>query len=55
METKEKKEKKDEPKGIGELPFSTVPAAYVQAVSQALDHPFEKLPVCAEDIWEAVR
>jgi CO/xanthine dehydrogenase Mo-binding subunit len=41
------------PKGIGELPFSTIPAAYVQAVSQALDHPFEKIPLTAKDMWEA--
>jgi CO/xanthine dehydrogenase Mo-binding subunit len=42
------------PKGIGELPFSCVPAAYAQAVSQALDHPFEKIPVTARDVWEAL-
>jgi CO/xanthine dehydrogenase Mo-binding subunit len=41
------------PKGIGELAFSTIPAAYVQAVSQALDHPFEKIPLSAQDIWAA--
>jgi CO/xanthine dehydrogenase Mo-binding subunit len=42
------------PKGIGELPFSCVPAAYAQAVSQALDHPFEKIPITARDVWEAL-
>jgi CO/xanthine dehydrogenase Mo-binding subunit len=42
------------PKGIGELPFSCIPAAYVQAVSQAVDHPFEKIPLTARDIWEAL-
>jgi CO/xanthine dehydrogenase Mo-binding subunit len=41
------------PKGIEEIPFSCVPAAYVQAVSQALDHNFEKIPLEARDIWEA--
>jgi CO/xanthine dehydrogenase Mo-binding subunit len=41
------------PKGIEELPFSCVPAAYVQAVSQALDHNFEKIPLDATDIWSA--
>jgi CO/xanthine dehydrogenase Mo-binding subunit len=41
------------PKGIGELPFSCIPAAYVQAVSQAVDHPFEKIPLTARDVWEA--
>ena len=41
------------PKGIGELPYSTVPAAYVQAVSQAMDYHFTKIPLNAVDIWEA--
>jgi CO/xanthine dehydrogenase Mo-binding subunit len=41
------------PKGIGELPFSCIPAAYAQAVSQAMDHPFEKIPLTARDVWEA--
>ncbi|MDR2392872.1 MAG: molybdopterin-dependent oxidoreductase [Treponema sp.] len=41
-----------EPKGIGELPFSSIPAAYVQAVSQAMDHPFEAIPLGAKAIWE---
>ncbi|AEF85886.1 putative aldehyde oxidase and xanthine dehydrogenase family protein [Treponema primitia ZAS-2] len=41
------------PKGIEELPFSCIPAAYAQAVSQAIDHPFEKIPLTARDIWEA--
>lgn len=40
------------PKGIGELPFSTIPAAYIQAVSQAMDHPFEKIPLGAREVWE---
>jgi CO/xanthine dehydrogenase Mo-binding subunit len=44
-----------EPKGIGELPSGCVPAAYVQAVSQALDHPFEKIPLTAADVWKAGR
>jgi CO/xanthine dehydrogenase Mo-binding subunit len=42
-------------KGIGELPLNTVPAAYVQALSQALDYPFERYPIGSEDIWEAVQ
>jgi CO/xanthine dehydrogenase Mo-binding subunit len=41
-----------EPKGIGELPFSSIPAAYVQAISQAMDHPFETIPLGAQEIWE---
>ncbi|MDR2783712.1 MAG: molybdopterin-dependent oxidoreductase [Treponema sp.] len=51
----ESAEKTSEPKGIGELPFCTIPAAYAQAVSQSLDHVFEKIPLCAEDIWTAVQ
>jgi CO/xanthine dehydrogenase Mo-binding subunit len=43
------------PNGIGDLPFSCVPAAYTQAVSQAMDHPFERLPLSARDIWEAAQ
>jgi CO/xanthine dehydrogenase Mo-binding subunit len=41
-----------EARGIGELPFCCIPGAYVQAISQALDHPFEKIPLKAQDIWE---
>jgi CO/xanthine dehydrogenase Mo-binding subunit len=41
------------PKGIGELPFNCIPAAYVQAVSQAMDHHFEKIPLTSKDVWEA--
>jgi CO/xanthine dehydrogenase Mo-binding subunit len=40
------------PKGIGELPFCCIPAAYIQAVSQAVDHPFGKIPLRPADIWE---
>jgi CO/xanthine dehydrogenase Mo-binding subunit len=41
-----------DPKGIGDIPFNCVPAAYVQAVSQAMDHRFGKIPLLPEDIWE---
>jgi CO/xanthine dehydrogenase Mo-binding subunit len=41
------------PRGIGELPFSCVPAAYLQAVSQAMDHCFETIPLTPLDIWKA--
>jgi CO/xanthine dehydrogenase Mo-binding subunit len=41
-----------DPRGVGDLPFSCVPAAYVQAVSQAMDHQFGKIPLLPEDIWE---
>ncbi|MDR2048993.1 MAG: xanthine dehydrogenase family protein molybdopterin-binding subunit [Treponema sp.] len=43
------------PRGIGELPFSVVPAAYAQAVSQAMDHHFTKLPIGSAEIWELVK
>ena len=42
-------------KGIGELPFTCIPAAYVQAVSQAMDHHFQSIPLCPSEIWEAGR
>jgi CO/xanthine dehydrogenase Mo-binding subunit len=41
------------PKGIGDLPFCCVPAAYVQAVSQAMDHHFERIPLNAREMWNA--
>ena len=40
-------------KGIGDLPFCCIPAAYVQAVSQAMDYPFNKIPLLPADIWNA--
>ncbi|MDR1420110.1 MAG: molybdopterin-dependent oxidoreductase [Treponema sp.] len=44
-----------DPRGIGELPSGCVPAAFVQAASQAMDHPFSTIPLTALDIWEAGR
>jgi CO/xanthine dehydrogenase Mo-binding subunit len=43
------------PRGIGELPFATIPSAYAQALSQALDYHFCRYPVCPKDIWAAVQ
>jgi len=43
----------DEPKGIGDLPFSCIPAAYVQAASQAMDYHFQSIPLRAQDVWYA--
>jgi CO/xanthine dehydrogenase Mo-binding subunit len=43
------------PRGIGELPFCCIPAAYLQAVSQALDYPFEHIPLRPGDIWEILK
>jgi CO/xanthine dehydrogenase Mo-binding subunit len=43
------------PKGIGELPFCCIPAAYIQAVSQAADHPFERIPQKPDHIWDILK
>jgi CO/xanthine dehydrogenase Mo-binding subunit len=43
----------EDPKGIGDLPFTCIPAAYLQAVSQAMDHHFQSIPLQERDIWEA--
>ncbi|MDR1388589.1 MAG: xanthine dehydrogenase family protein molybdopterin-binding subunit [Treponema sp.] len=42
------------PRGIGELPFSLIPAAYTQALSQALHHPFESYPLTQREIFNAL-
>ena len=39
--------------GAGDLPFNCVPASYAQAVSQAMDHHFDKIPLTLHDIWDA--
>jgi len=44
-----------ETKGVGELPFTCIPAAFIQAVSQAMDHSFKSLPLKKREIWEMVR
>ena len=44
----------EEPRGIGDLPFTCVPAAYLQAVSQAMDHHFQSIPLKSQDIWYAL-
>jgi CO/xanthine dehydrogenase Mo-binding subunit len=44
-----------EPKGIGELPFTCVPAAFLQAVSQAIDHCCKTIPLKRKDIWDIIR
>ena len=43
----------ERPKGIGDLPFACVPAAYAQAVSQAADWDFLSIPLKAQDAWLA--
>ncbi|MDR0321303.1 MAG: molybdopterin-dependent oxidoreductase, partial [Treponema sp.] len=44
-----------EPKGIGDLPFTCIPAAFLQAVSQAMDYSFKSIPLKRKDIWEKIR
>jgi len=44
-----------EPKGIGELPFTCIPAAFLQAVSQAMDHCYKSIPLRRKEIWEIAR
>ncbi|MCL2809682.1 MAG: molybdopterin-dependent oxidoreductase [Treponema sp.] len=39
-------------KGIGDLPFTCIPAAFLQAVSQAMDHCFKSIPLKRKNIWE---
>jgi len=46
--------RRDEPRGIGDLPFACIPAAYVQAVSQAAGRCFRSIPLTARDIWEGI-
>jgi len=41
-----------DPKGIGDLPFTCIPAAFTQAVSQAMDHSFKSIPLKRNEIWE---
>jgi CO/xanthine dehydrogenase Mo-binding subunit len=44
-----------ETKGIGELPFTCIPAAFLQAVSQAMDHCYKTIPLRRKEIWEIAR
>jgi len=45
----------EEPKGIGDLPFCCIPAAFVQAVSQAAGCHFRAIPLKAPEIFSAGR
>jgi CO/xanthine dehydrogenase Mo-binding subunit len=40
--------------GLEELAFSTIPAAYTAAISQAANIPFDNLPIRALEIWQAL-
>ena len=43
------------PKGVGDLPFTCIPAALIQAVSQAMDHNFVSIPLNKNEIWEVIK
>jgi CO/xanthine dehydrogenase Mo-binding subunit len=43
-----------DPKGIGELPFTLIPGAFAQAVSQAIGSPIRSLPITPYTIEEAL-
>jgi len=49
------KSNSEEPRGIGDLPFSCIPAAFTQAVSQAANCHFLAIPLKAPDIFSAGR
>jgi CO/xanthine dehydrogenase Mo-binding subunit len=48
-------EDKTEPRGVSDLPFTCIPAAFLQAVSQAMDHDIKTIPLRRTDIWEVIR
>ena len=41
----------EEAKGLGDLPYSCIPSAYMQAVSQTMNHYFQSIPLTALDLW----
>lgn len=43
------------PSAIGELVYKVIPAAYTQALSQALDCTIDKLPLKADSLYTAIR
>ena len=46
-------DRQNEPKGIGDLPFTCIPAAFAQAVSQAIGYHFQSIPLNVLDIWHS--
>jgi CO/xanthine dehydrogenase Mo-binding subunit len=44
-----------EPKGLGELPYACIPAAYLQAASQAMDHCFNSIPLKREEFIKSIQ
>ena len=49
------KDDNGETRGIGELPFACVPAAFSQAVSQAMDFDFNSIPLKRKEMMEMIR
>lgn len=45
----------EQPKGIGELPFTLIPGAFAQGVAQAIGKPIRKLPILPRDIEEVLQ
>jgi CO/xanthine dehydrogenase Mo-binding subunit len=41
-----------QPLDVEELPFSTIPAAYIEAVTQAAGHPFTQIPFNNIALWQ---
>ncbi|MDR2510421.1 MAG: molybdopterin-dependent oxidoreductase [Spirochaetaceae bacterium] len=39
---------------LEELPFGTVSAAYTQAITQAINHHFERVPITGQDVWRVI-
>jgi len=48
-------EDSNEPKGISDLPFTCIPAAFLQAASQAMNYGFKTIPLKRNDLWEIIR
>ncbi|MDR2658626.1 MAG: molybdopterin-dependent oxidoreductase [Spirochaetaceae bacterium] len=51
----ERGSKEEYPEVISGLPYCVIPAAYLQALTQACDHHFESIPVFSRDIWELLQ
>ncbi|WP_304222547.1 xanthine dehydrogenase family protein molybdopterin-binding subunit [Gracilinema caldarium] len=44
----------EQPKGIGELPYTLIPGSFAQAVAQAIGKPIRNMPVLPQDIEQAL-
>jgi CO/xanthine dehydrogenase Mo-binding subunit len=50
----ERGSEENNPEVICELPYCVIPAAYLQALTQACNHHFESIPVFSRDIWSVL-